>query len=85
MINAEVSQRVGLLAKWRHFATPTRTEQPRFQGAFSWLWRWGAPPPKPGKSALGTRLRPESILQSCLVSCKLGLLYVNSPINRKAN
>ena len=30
--------------------------QPRPQGAFSWLKRWGAPPPKPGKSALGTRL-----------------------------
>ena len=30
--------------------------QPRPQGAFPWLWRWGAPPPKPGKSALGTRL-----------------------------
>ena len=25
-------------------------------GAFPWLGRWGAPPPKPGKSALGTRL-----------------------------
>ena len=30
--------------------------QPRPQGAFSCLWRWGGPPPKPGKSALGTRL-----------------------------
>ena len=29
--------------------------QPRPQGAFNWLWRWG-PPPKPGKSTLGTRL-----------------------------
>ena len=29
--------------------------QPRPQGAFPWLWRWG-PPPKPGKSTLGTRL-----------------------------
>ena len=29
--------------------------QPRPQGAFPWLWRWG-PPPKPGKSALGTRV-----------------------------
>ena len=25
-------------------------------GRFSWLWRWGVPPPKPGKRALGTRL-----------------------------
>ena len=33
--------------------------QPRPQGAFPWLWRWGAPPPKQGKSALETRL-PES-------------------------
>ena len=24
--------------------------QPRPQGAFPWLWRWGAPPPKPGGS-----------------------------------
>ena len=31
-------------------------DQPRPQGAFLWLWRWGALPPKPGKSALGTRL-----------------------------
>ena len=34
--------------------------QPRPQGAFPWLWRWDgksvAPPPKQGKSALGTRL-----------------------------
>ena len=29
--------------------------QPRPQGAFPWLWRWG-PPPKAGKSTLGTRL-----------------------------
>ena len=29
--------------------------QPRPQGAFPWLWG-PAPPPKPGKSALGTRL-----------------------------
>ena len=29
--------------------------QPRPQGAFPWLWRWDGPP-KPGKSALGTRL-----------------------------
>ena len=28
--------------------------QPRSQGAFPWLWRWGEK--KPGKSALGTRL-----------------------------
>ena len=30
--------------------------QPRPQGAFPWLWKWAAPLPKPGKSALGTRL-----------------------------
>ena len=30
--------------------------QPRPQGACPWLWRWGAPPPKSGKDALGTRL-----------------------------
>ena len=30
--------------------------QPRPQGAFPWLWRWGAPTPKPRKNALGTRL-----------------------------
>ena len=34
----------------------TQASQPRPQGAFPWLWRWGAPPPKSGKSALGTRL-----------------------------
>ena len=28
--------------------------QPRPRGTFPWLWRY--PPPKPGKSALGTRL-----------------------------
>ena len=26
--------------------------QPRPQGTFPWLWRLGAPPPKPGKSAI---------------------------------
>ena len=34
-----------------------RPWQPRPQGSFPWFWRWGAPPTKPGKSALGTRLR----------------------------
>ena len=28
-----------------------------FLGVFSWLWRWASPPPKPGKSTLGTRLQ----------------------------
>ena len=32
------------------------SRQPRPQSAFPWLLRRGAPPPKPGKSALGTRL-----------------------------
>ena len=32
------------------------TTQPRPQGAFPGLWRWGAPPPKPEKRALGTRV-----------------------------
>ena len=31
-------------------------EQPRPQGALPRLWRFPAPPPKPGKSALETRL-----------------------------
>ena len=35
--------------------------QPHPQGAFPWLWRWDGPP-KPGKSALGTRLL---IFESC--------------------
>ena len=30
--------------------------QPRPQGAFPWLWRWGVSTSKPGKSTLGTRL-----------------------------
>ena len=34
-----------------------RPWQPRPQGSFPWLWRRGAPPTKPGKIALGTRLR----------------------------
>ena len=32
--------------------------QPRLQGAFPWLWRWGTTPPKPGKCTLGTKLNP---------------------------
>ena len=38
---------------WKLLKLPER--QPRPQGAFRWLWRWGA-----GKSALGTRL-PERV------------------------
>ena len=30
--------------------------QPCPHSAFPWLQRWGAPPPKPGKSTMGTRL-----------------------------
>ena len=38
---------------WKLLKLPER--QPRPQGAFPWLWRWGA-----GKSALGKRL-PERV------------------------
>ena len=34
---------------WPYFTTSS-------PGRFSWLWRCGVPPPKQGKSALGTRL-----------------------------
>ena len=35
-------------------------------GRFSWLWRWGAPPLKPGESALGTRLLPPLTIRGAL-------------------
>ena len=65
--------------------------QPRPQGAFSCLWRWGGPPPKPpkpGKSALGTKLNgnltrildPDITFLFCLVffSASVSLLLFKS-------
>ena len=43
----------------------TAARQPRPQGAFPWLRRWGGPPPKPGKSALGTRLAARETRVNC--------------------
>ena len=43
-------------------------KQPRPQGAFPWLWRWGAPIPKPGESALETRLPMKVIFNTIFLS-----------------
>ena len=47
---------IWILKLYCAFAVPVSIDvQPRPQDAFPWLWpRWA--PPKPGKSALGTRL-----------------------------
>ena len=54
--------------------------QPRPQGAFSWLWRSGASPPKPGKSGLGTSLL--FMLMWCC-SCLANALSVSLEMNCK--
>ena len=52
----------------------------RPQGTFPWLWRWGgfgggvAPPPKPGESALGTRLTWNSYILGILTLTVKNLL-----------
>ena len=34
--------------------------QPRPQGAFPWLWRWGAPPAKPGDEVEKNDIKEEN-------------------------